>query len=315
MKTSKNELLVNVARMYYENNLSQQEIASQLNLSRPYISRLLTEAKDTGIVQFRVIDPFETDTELEKKIRTLTGLEKVIIAPSKDNISRLASVAKKAAYYLESIISNGDIISFSWGKTIYSVAKHLESPPSISDITAVQLCGGISNLNHNIYSSEIAQKFQQVLSAKPYVLNCPVIADDIRVRDAFLSDHLIKQVLDLGYRSNIAIFTMGTFGLQSALYRAGYLDAPEIYRLSELGAVGDICAHIINSDGEICDSSLDQRTISVPLKVLKEKPYRIGVAEGQSKVDCICAALKSNLINVLITDEETAHWILERLEN
>ena len=119
--------------------------------------------------------------------------------------------------------------------------------------------------------------------------------------------------MSYGYDSNIALITMGTFGLQSSLYRAGYLSEKEIMALGEKGAVGDICTHVIDAEGNICDPELDERTMSVPLEVIKKKKIRIGVACGQSKVDSIYAAVKAEIINVLIIDEETAGYVLERL--
>lgn len=80
------------------------------------------------------------------------------------------------------------------------------------------------------------------------------------------------------------------------------------------GAVGDICDHLINDRGELCDEALDERTVSVPLAELKKKKRRIGVASGQSKVECICGAIRGKIINVLITDEDTAGKVIERLE-
>ena len=56
--------------------------------------------------------------------------------------------------------------------------------------------------------------------------------------------------------------------------------------LSARGAVGDICTHLIDINGNICDQELDQRTAAVPLEDIRNKKYRIGVAQGLSKVDC-----------------------------
>lgn len=115
----KMNLLVRVSQMYYEDNLSQEEVAKELRCSRPYISRLLTEAKEIGIVQVRVVPPQNYESEIEQELRVLAGLDKVIIAPDKTNISRQINVGRRAVAYLESVVKNGDIIGFSWGNTIF----------------------------------------------------------------------------------------------------------------------------------------------------------------------------------------------------
>ncbi len=101
--------------------------------------------------------------------------------------------------------------------------------------------------------------------------------------------------------------------MQSAAYRAGYLNEKEIAALTEKGAVGDICTYVINANGQICDPELDARTMVVPLDIIRKKT-RIGVACGESRVECICAAIRAEIINVLIIDEETAGYVIERLK-
>ena len=224
------------------------------------------------------------------------------------------SVSRKAVDYLEEIVQNGDVIGFSWGNTIHSVTGLLGQGQKFPDIVAAQLCGGISNLEHNIYCFEIARNFARAWEAKPYVLTCPAVVSSSRLKEAFLSDYDINRVMSYGYDSNIALLALGTFGLQSAVYRAGYLNEKEIEALAKKGAVGDICTHIIDADGNICDSELDDRTMAVPLDIIKKKKTRIGVACGQSRVECICAAIRAEIVNVLIIDEETVGYVIERLK-
>ena len=152
------------------------------------------------------------------------------------------------------------------------------------DVVAAQLCGGISNLEHNIYCFEIARNFVRAWEAKPYVLTCPAVVSSSRLKEAFLSDYDINRVMSYGYDSNIALLALGTFGLQSAVYRAGYLNEQEI------------------------------AAMAVPLDIIKKKKTRIGVACGQSRVECICAAIRAEIVNVLIIDEVTAEYVIERLK-
>ena len=310
----KTALLVKVAKLYYEEDMGQEAIAKSIGLSRPYISRLLAEAKEMGIIQFRIIDPLKGESDLERKLRSKTTLEKVIVAPITQKSSHMHSVSKKAVEYLEEIVQNGDVIGFSWGNTIHSVTGLLGQGKKFPDIVAAQLCGGISNLEHNIYCFEIARNFARAWEAKPYVLTCPAVVSSSRLKEAFLSDYDINRVMSYGYDSNIALLALGTFGLQSAVYRAGYLNEQEIAALAKKGAVGDICTHIIDADGNICDPELDGRTMAVPLDVIKKKKTRIGVACGQSRVECICAAIRAEIVNVLIIDEATAGYVIERLK-
>ena len=84
--------------------------------------------------------------------------------------------------------------------------------------------------------------------------------------------------------------------------------------MKQKGAVGDICSHVIDIEGNLCDRDLDARTMAVSLENIKNKKYRIGVAQGFSKADSLCGALRGGIINVLVTNEETAERILSNLD-
>lgn len=107
------ELLVKVAKLYYENDYSQEMIAKKLGLSRPYISKLLNESKSNGIVKVQVIDPLSIETPLEKNLREHFGLEKVRIVPMSEGIASLSRLGLEAARYLDTILQDGDIIGLS----------------------------------------------------------------------------------------------------------------------------------------------------------------------------------------------------------
>lgn len=79
----KTELLVKVARMYYEDSMSQEEIASEIACSRPYVSRLLTDAKEMGIVQFKVVPPKGYELEMERRLRERVALRRLSLCRKK----------------------------------------------------------------------------------------------------------------------------------------------------------------------------------------------------------------------------------------
>lgn len=47
-------LLVKIARLYYEQDLNQQEIAGRLRISRQKVQRLLQQARAEGVVRITV---------------------------------------------------------------------------------------------------------------------------------------------------------------------------------------------------------------------------------------------------------------------
>jgi len=307
-------LLVNVATLYYEHDYNQSMIAKKLQLSRPYISKLIAQARAEGIVSITINDPIQTETSLERQIRQRFALRKVVVIPKALNQDSLQKVGIACARYLDSIISDGDIIGVAWGTTMFNCAHHVIRREDLSNVTVVQLCGGVSTSNHSIYASEIPELFAEALSGTSYLLPLPAVMNSIHVKNSVLTDHNISRSVDYAKKANIALFTLGEFGANSALVNAGYIDESQQKQLEAVGAVGDIFAHFINDQGELCDKSLDDRTISLPLDEIKKKDYRIAVAIGSQKVRSICGALNGGHLNVLITDEDTATAVLKHFD-
>lgn len=313
----KRKLLVTISKLYYENGYSQNMIGEKLGLSRPYVSKLINEARECGIVEIKINDPFETEFEIEIKLKEKFNLKKAVISPvGKENQEEiLERLAISVSKYLNSIIQDNDIVGVGWGKTLYACSRKMKVEKEVKNITVVQLCGAVSMIERNIYASEISKRLANAFNGRPYALPLPAVVDNKEVKDAIVQDKNIERVLEIGKRANIAIFTMGIFGYESALVRAGYLNRPDVDELFGKGAIGDVCSRIIDIEGNICDRELDHRTIGIELEDLMNKEYRIGVAAGKKKVKCIYGALKRGYANVLITDEETAKELLRIRES
>lgn len=305
-------LLVKIAKLYYEHDYSQQMIADKLGFSRPYVSKLIQAAKQSGIVEIKIHDPNETETQIEAELKERFNLHRAIVIPSlSGNGNVLEKLGVEAAKYLNNIIKDNDIIGVAWGSTLYECSQKIIRRDDLNNIQVVQLCGGISNIERNIYASEIPKNFSEAYRGIPYVIPLPAVVDNVTVKTVVLTDKNISHILNIAKEANIAIFTMGTIGHESALVRAGYISKNEVDLLIQKGAVGDICSRIIDIHGNICDEELNKRTVGVELEELKKKECRIGIAAGANKARCILGALTGGFINVLITDEETAESVMK----
>lgn len=313
---NKIDLLVRVAKLYYEHNYSQQMIAEELGFSRPYISKLINEAREVGIVEVKINDPKGAETKLERETREKFGLKKVIVIPryGNSNANLLEKLSMATSNYLNTIIQDGDIIGVSWGATLYSCSLNLHPIEEVDNISVVQLCGAVSMTEKNIYATEIPKNFAIAYGGTPYFLPLPAVVDNVEAKEAIVKDKNIDSVLKLGQRSNIAIFSIGPFGHNSTLPRAGYITPEEVDMLLAKGAVGDMFSRVIDINGNICDRDIDERTIGIELQDIVKKEYRIGVAGGVRKARSIYAMLIGGYPNVLITDEETCLEVLKIYE-
>ena len=311
MYRDKDNLAINVAKLYYRSDFSQQKIAQELGVSRPSISRLLQYAKDKGYVNIQIVDPVEDMSIMEQRLKDKLHLKDVKIASStindEEEIKKYISIA--AAQYLDGIIKDGDIIGVGWGTTLYNMSQALISR-SIKGSQVVQLEGGLSNSEWNSYSREILENFANNFNTVAQYLPLPVIFDNKATKEQVDKDRYIKRILELGRHANIALFSVGTVRPNALFFRLGYTDIQEQEKIQRTSA-GDICSRFFDVEGRVCNRDLDERTVGITLSELRDKEYSIMISGGEGKINAIKAALRGRYANVLITDQFTGKALLE----
>jgi deoxyribonucleoside regulator len=311
MEMDKLNKIIEVAKLYYQLDYSQQEIAKKLDVSRPTVSRLLKQAKDSGIVEIKIHNPVEAGEELTEQLKAKFGLKEVVVAsvPEYDHTLIKKHLGQVGASYLNKVVKDDDIIATSWGTTIYEVAKTL-TPKPISNTTIVQLNGGVNHSEAKTYSAEIIHLLGAAFNTQTFLLPLPAIVDHIVVKQAIEADRHIHKILDLGKQANIAIFSVGIPVVDSVLLQAEYF-TKEDQHLIQSKAAGEICSRFFDKNGEICVEDLNNRTIGIELHELAKKERSILVAGGPKKLEAIYGALKGKYANVLITDQHTASLLVE----
>lgn len=304
--------MIDIAKMYYQLDYSQQEIADKFGISRPTVSRFLQQAKDEGYVQIKILDPNENNGILASQVERKFGLKKAVIVsvPQYEDAIVKKYLGISAAEYLNQKVQEGDIIATTWGTTLYEVAINLQGK-LLQDVKVVQLNGGVSHSETNTYAYEIVHLFGKAFHTAPYFIPLPAIVDHPVVKQAIESDRHIRNILELGKRSNVSIVTVGAPTEDSVLIKANYFSEQDLQLIHERGA-GDICSRYIDQNGNIIAEHLNQRTIGIDLEELRRKDQSILVAGGARKVAGILGALRGKYANVLITDQFTAKYLLEQ---
>ncbi|TDX48256.1 sugar-binding transcriptional regulator [Orenia marismortui] len=303
------KLMAKVAELYYKNNMSQQEIADRIKISRVKVSRVLTAAKKEGIIEVKINYPKDNATRLERKFEELFGLKEAKIIVNQDASEEIYfnEVAKTAAKHLSDKVSDGDVLGVSWGRTLRRVTDYLE--PTNKKVDIVQLIGNLGS--NDVSANTIIHDLARAFGGEYNMLSAPAIVDNKTIRDAIISDRKIKEIYEM--MNNITVGMVGIGGLSpvSTFIKSGYLLEEDMQLLSEVGAVGDICARFFNINGERCNASFDNRVIGVGFEQLEKIPYLIAVVSGSQKAEAILGVMRSQLIDVLITDEITALAVLE----
>ena len=312
VKYAREDLLINVAKLYYESDYNQGMIAEKFNISRPFVSKLLHEAKERGIVTIHVHDPARTETRMEKEIRQKYELRRVIVVPSAVGEDTRARICAAGAKYLNGILKPGDIIGLGSGQTMYLSARCLTKRDDLSKITLVGLEGEVSNLQHSPYQQETIKTYADALGGVPYSMPLPAYLSEPAIKKILFNEPCIRQVHELQKRANIAVFTVSTLstGRSMSFVRQGYFTEAQMKEYMQRGSIANVLHHFVNQNGEICAPELEDRNTCLSLNHLRQKEYRICLAAGRNKIDSVAAALNGNYINVLIADENIAEGIL-----
>lgn len=306
MIDSRDSQSIAAAKLYYEQGLGQSEVAAELGVSRPTVSKLLQAARDKGYVSITIHDPRERADELIDGFVERWGLEEVrMVRPVRgSNADVLSELGRSGASLLEELVHDDMSVGISWGDTMYAVAKHLR-PLSVRGVRVVQLKGGHSHSERSTHDIATLTRFARSFDAAVEALPLPVILDSKETKDLVVQDRHIAAVLQAGASTDMAVFTVGGVGRHSLLVNLGML-APDEEKQIMAHAVGDVCSRFFTAEGEVASPEVDQRTVGISLADLKARPIRVLVAGGADKVEAIRVALTMGMATHLVIDHETA---------
>lgn len=300
-------LMVKVCDLYYNQNLSQQEIASQMDLSRPTVSRLIVSARERGIVRISVSN-LETikHWELERRLEQMYHLKEVLLVDNQPTESELKTVLGRAAgRYLESTIKDGSMVGVSMGSTLLEVVNHVRHPEG-KNITVVPLVGGMGQLRMELHSNNLAEHLATTYHGTFFPLHAPARVSSPLVKAELMKEKSLAKTLRLTRKLDIALLGIGCPYKSSSVIATGYYKINEIETLEKNHVAGDICMQFFDEDGDTSRFQKDNNVIGLDIHRLREIPYAIGVAGGEDKFSAIKGAIKGGYINILITDIKCA---------
>ncbi|MCR4406349.1 MAG: sugar-binding transcriptional regulator [Anaerolineae bacterium] len=306
-------LILRAARLYYEDGLTQQQVARELGISRPKVSRLLSQAREEGIVRINILDPFSEHSNLEKELVAAFGLRQAVVTTCAGVEAEILRrrIGFAAAEFLACSLVEGQQIGIGWGPVLYSVVTSLDVGRKVN-IKVVPLVGGMGQIPPLFQANELARQLAEAFGGAWQELYAPVFVGERVAREALVRLKDIQIVLQAWSALDWALVDVGhlEFQNQSSMFFAEYIDSSTLQQLKAAGAVGDLCGRFFNSGGEPCGP--EEGIVSISLEQLRALDGVIGVAGGPEKVPAILGALRGGYLNVLITDEITAQTILAR---
>jgi DNA-binding transcriptional regulator LsrR (DeoR family) len=310
-------VLVKVARLYFEMELTQARIAERLRLSRQKVQRLLDESREKGIVRIVVEPLMGIHENLEMAMEERYGLaEAVIVETSAYDDEGVVSreVGVGAAEYLLRVVRPRDHIVISWGGALLGMVNALRRHPhrDMRGALVIQGLGAVVDPGRDAHSTELTRRLAHFLGGEALLLPAPGVAGSRQARNSFMRDPPVSRVLESARRADIAFVGIGAPRQDSLLIREGSIVSwQELEQLKGRGAVGDISLRYFDHRGRALASDLNDRVIGLSLEELRRIAHVVGIAGGAAKREAIRGALEGKLINVLITDHITVQRLLD----
>ncbi len=295
-------LLHTVARLHYEADLSQIEIARRLDLSPATVSRLIRRARDEGVVHIE-IRPFATSEHTSELLKKALALRHVMIidAPEANALAEpVGAILKEEGLRARSILALG------WGRAVRDVIR--SGLPRIPGIITVPATGGMQQAAPHFQINEFVRMAAEQMGGAPQFIHAPYLPSR-EAREAFLNDPTIRDRVALWSRVDAAIVGVGLPHAVDPVH-AGAATSNE---LALVHAAGDVIRHYFDATGKVIPWEGDDRLLALSVEQLRNVPVIIGVAISAAKAAAIIAAVKAGLINALVTDTATAEAILSKL--
>ena len=307
-------LMTKIARMYYEQGLTQNEITDRLGIHQSTVSRVMKRAQQEGIIRIVINVPSGTHPELEEALQSTFGLKDAVVVDSIDDEEQIVrDLGAAAAFYLENALKPKDVIGISaWSAALLAMVEAMHPTQRAAGTHVVQILGGIGSPGSDAHATHVTRRLAGLISGEATLLPGPGIVGSAEARTVMMEDQFVRKAMKLFQQLTVALVGIGAIEPSKRLAASGNVFSPqELKLLSSKGAVGDICLRFYDDAGQPVVTPLNDRVISIELRQLQQVKRVIGVAGGRRKTAAIRGALEGMLINVLITDIWTAGRLLE----
>ncbi len=307
------DMMIWAAWLYYEEDMTQDEVARQIGLSRASVNALLQSARQKGVVQIAIAPRYLQSVGAARRICARFGIETCIVVPDGDGAvpaaAQVARVGQAGARLLADRLRPNDILGVSWGRTVLALSEALQ-PTLLPGVSVVQVTGsaiGTYRFSAELCASNIANR----LGARCVHLHAPGLVSHPDVKRMLMQEPSLIQQFQLIAGCDHIVFGVGSVDSSSTAFESGFLTAAEARPYIACGAVAVLAGRFIDQGGSAVTGPLDDRMIGMSVDEIREVPDRICVAGGADKVAPLRALLAGGFISSLVTDQATAAALLE----
>jgi deoxyribonucleoside regulator len=302
-----------VAELYYVRELRQPVIAELTGFSISKVSRLLSQARDVGVVRIWVEPASEERSVLEAELGNRFGIE-VLITPGREPdpaaAARLSGVAAVDA--VVRALPESGTVGVAAGYTVGAMASAL---PQLArpGLTIMPVVGGVDAQLEFLDGNQLTRRMAERLGATPLFLHAPAVLDTPEMKDALLRDSAIAATTARWSSLDLAVVGIGGGPTSHPGYRTvvDRMGDPVRRELASMDVVGDLAGHFFGQDGAFVEEPWGRRIVAIPIEDLRRVPKVVAIAAGAPKAAAILGALRTRVIHVLITDRPTGEAVLK----
>lgn len=306
------ERMVSIARMYYEQDMTQNEIAKALGISRPLVSILLTEAKSCGIVTFQIHDVANTQQLMINQLhQKFPGIQFQIIpdensADATDNL-----LAKTAFQFCFHRLTNVKNIGIGWGSMLSRMTNVVDEIPSAQERTdknVFPLVGGIRTSYRGYHTNEIVRMIGEKTGTDVHYLYFPAFFDETADLEYIKGMEDFQFINQLWSSMDVALISISNY--------PSYPDVGVKYRfgndLMKKNAVGRLLAYYYDIHGNLIDPWING-AMQPDMEQLRNSSQVVAVCSTQLRPECVIGALCTNVIKTILIPESLAKKVIQTL--
>jgi DNA-binding transcriptional regulator LsrR (DeoR family) len=292
-------LTASVARRYFMDGKSKIEIADEFRLSRFKVARLIQTARASGLVRIEIGYPGVVNVDLSARLQETFGLRHAVVVDISDE--HAAAVRRQlgaaAADLLSEITGSDDVLGFAWARSVSATTAALRRLPKVP---VVQLTGALTRPDIDDSSVDLVRQAARVSGGPAYFFYAPMITRDAATARALRHQPEVARAFARFSSVTKAVVGIGLWAPgQSTVYDA--TDDRERRLVRRLGVCTDVSGVLLGVDGEHIRTDLSDRIIGVTAAQMRAIPEVIAIAYGTAKAPAVRAALRSDLVDGLVT--------------
>jgi len=302
-------LSASIARRYYLDGRSKLEIAEEFGLSRFKVARLIEAARSSGLVRIEIGHKGRIDVDLSARVQARFGLAHAVVVDTTEDTDESVRkhLGQVAAELLAELVGPDDVLGVAWSRSVGAMARAL---PRLAAVPVVQLTGAIRMPDGDEGSIDIVRDVARAAGGPAYVFYAPFTLPDAATAATLRNQREVALTFGQLPKVTKAVVGIGAWAPgQSTLYDTAR--EHERRQLRRLGVCAEISGVFLSAEGEAVRTELTERMIGIDAEQMRTIPEVIAISYGTAKVTAVLAALRSGLIEGLVTHRPLAQALLD----